>query len=118
MCILIWFTYYIRACQDYEKIHEVEVKLYKLPKFKIEVEVPSYIYPKSSGVPVKLKGTWVDYLFANQSSDYFPIFIMSKMFSGSFVFLHNLEIIVALHMCIHDSAFADTLTGSQWKETQ
>jgi len=55
----------------------------------------------------------VDYLFANQSSDYFPIFIMSKMFSGSFVFLHNLEIIVALHMCIHDSAFADTLTGSQ-----
>jgi len=58
MCILIWFTYYIRACQDYEKIHEVEVKLYKLPKFKIEVEVPSYIYPKSSGVPVKLKGTW------------------------------------------------------------
>ncbi|CAK8680732.1 unnamed protein product [Clavelina lepadiformis] len=43
---------------DYKESLSVEVKSYKLPKFKVEVEVPSYIYPGSDGFNVKLKATY------------------------------------------------------------
>ena len=45
--------------QDYKESLSVEVKSYKLPKFKVEVEVPTYIYPGSDGFNVKLKATSV-----------------------------------------------------------
>nr|CAB3229046.1 alpha-2-macroglobulin homolog precursor [Phallusia mammillata] len=42
----------------YKEEMTVEVKLYKLPKFKVELEVPSFIYPGSAGITIKLKGTY------------------------------------------------------------
>ena len=35
----------------------VEVRVYKLPKFEVELEAPSFIHPKSSGLTVSLKAT-------------------------------------------------------------
>jgi len=43
--------------QGYKRVLQIEVKFYKLPKFKVQIEAPSYIYPGSSGITIKLKGT-------------------------------------------------------------
>jgi len=41
----------------YKEELSVTVKQYKLPKFKVEVESPSYIWSGSDGVTLKLKAT-------------------------------------------------------------
>ena len=46
--------------KGYKEELSVTVKQYKLPKFKVEVESPSYIWSGSDGVTLKLKATWVE----------------------------------------------------------
>uniref|UniRef100_F7BB43 Uncharacterized protein n=1 Tax=Ciona intestinalis TaxID=7719 RepID=F7BB43_CIOIN len=40
--------------QGFKESLSVEVKRYKLPKFKVEVKVPSYIHSRSTGLTIKL----------------------------------------------------------------
>merc|ERR1719334_2192639 len=48
----------VYEAMNYKEEMSVTVKQYKLPKFKVEVESPTYIWSGSEGVTLKLKATY------------------------------------------------------------
>jgi len=44
--------------RGYKKEMPVTVKMYKLPKFKVEIEAPQYVHEASPGVDIALKATY------------------------------------------------------------